>query len=100
MMLTMLMWLTVCLPFVNESQEKTKAQTEQSSNETESEEDNPLSNTNEEKGENSTSLLSEYLHDLEVLEHHFTIFSALFKCHPTGTYIAYHPKLIIPPPEA
>lgn len=100
LMLVLLTWLTVCLPFVNESQKLAKAQTEQSSKETKEDGSNPLSNTNEEKSESGTSFLSEYLHEVPVLAHHFITLTSFFKGHPSDEYIAFHPEMIIPPPEA
>lgn len=99
-MLVLLLWLTVCLPIVNGSQKATKAQTEQKGKESKSDDSNPLSNSNEEKSENGASLLSEYIHEIPVLERHFIILTNAFKGHPSALYIAYHPDLIIPPPEA
>ena len=101
LMLAMLTWLTVCLPFVNQSQKVSKAQTEQTDgSETESDGTNPLSNTNEEKSESGTSLLAEYLHEVSQLEHNFITLTTFYKCHPSDLYIAFHPELVIPPPEA
>lgn len=99
LMLVLLTWLTVCLPFVNESQKISKAQTEQTSKEQKSDNSNPLSNTNEERSESGASLLSEYLHETPVLERHFILLTSSFKGHPSDVYIAYHPDLVIPPPE-
>lgn len=98
LMLALLTWLTVCLPFVAESQKAYKAQTEQTGKGAKS--DNPLNNTNEERSESGTSLLSEYLHEMPVLERHFVLLTSFFKGHPSDIYIAYHPDLVIPPPEA
>lgn len=101
LMLAMLTWLTVCLPFVNQSQKAGKAQTEQTDgSEAESDGTNPLSNTNEEKSESGTSLLAEYLHEVSHLEHNFITLTTFYKCHPSALYIAFHPELVIPPPEA
>lgn len=100
LMLVLLTWLTVCLPFVNESQQVAKAQTEQGSKETKSDNNNPLNNTNEERSESGTSLLSEYLHEAPVMECHFITLSSSLKGHPAAVYIAFHPDLVIPPPEA
>lgn len=98
-MLALLTWLTVCLPFVNQSQKATKAQTEQNGKQTETDNSNPLNNTNEERSENGTSLLSEYLHEAPVMERPFVWLDPAFKKHPSDLYIAYHPDLIIPPPD-
>lgn len=101
LMLAMLTWLTVCLPFVNQSQKASKVQTEQTDgSETESDGTNPLSNTNEEKSESGTSMLAEYLHEVSQLEHNFITLTTFYKCHPSALYIAFHPELVIPPPEA
>jgi hypothetical protein len=99
LMLVLLTWLTVCLPFVNESQKAVKAQTEKSSKDVKDNGSNPLTNTNEEKNEGGTSLLSEYLHEAPVLHHHFIAIASIFKGHPSNVYIAFHPEMIIPPPE-
>lgn len=100
-MLLMLAWLTVCLPYVPENSENFKNQIQLTSEEApDSNNNNPLSNTNEEKTENGMSLLSEYLPHSVLLEHGFTVIVCLYKCHPSGLYTAYHPERIIPPPEA
>ena len=94
----LLAWLTVCLPYVNEKQQAVKSSTEKTS-ENKANSGNPLNNTNEERSESGVSLLSEYLHEAPVIEHHFTLVSTFYKCHPSDLYIAYHPDLIIPPPK-
>ena len=91
LMLALLTWLTVCLPFVHQSQKNFGAQTELTCPDVDSDNNNPLSNTNEEKSESGTSLLAEYLHDTALQEHNFITLSSFFKCHPSGIYIAYHP---------
>jgi hypothetical protein len=99
-MLLMLAWLTVCLPFVAESNESIRAQIELTGEEApDLDNNNPLSSTNEEKSENGTSLLSEYLPHTAMQEHRFTAVVCFYKCHPSGLYVAYHPERIIPPPE-
>ena len=99
-LLLTLAWLTVCLPVVNENQQKAKAQAEQTDKEPNADDDNPLNNTTEEKTESGISLLDEYIHDTHILEQHFIVLSSSFKYHPSDLYLAYHPDLIIPPPEA
>lgn len=96
-MLMTLAWLTVCLPYVNESQQVTKQQVEKKTGTADN--SNPLTNTNEERSESGASLLSEYLHEMPVLEHNFITLTSFYKCHPSDLYLAYHPELIIPPPE-
>jgi hypothetical protein len=101
LMLLMLTWLTVCLPFVNESRKSVKIQVQLTNEEApEAEDSNPLSNTNEEKSEGGASVLSEYLHHLFQMEHTSTAITSLYKIHPSELYLAFHPELIIPPPEA
>ena len=99
-MLLALTWLTVCLPYVNESREIAKSQVQLVEEECpENDNDNPLTNTNEEKSEGGSSLLSEYLHVPFHLDHSFFGIASLYKGHPSGLYLAYHPDMIIPPPE-
>ena len=95
-----LAWLTVCLPYVTQSQQEASVQIENSTEDGAEDCGNPLSNTNEEKTESGTSLLSEYLQEMQVMEHSFVTLSTFYKCHPSDLYHAFHPDLIIPPPEA
>lgn len=100
-MLLMLAWLTVCLPCVAQSDQSSKTAIQITDHEIPgSEEGNPLTNTNEERSESGVSLLSEYLHHPFQLEPAFKYTAASYKAHAAGLYHAYHPKLIIPPPEA
>ena len=95
LMIAALLWLTVCTPFVyGAAQLNKQATTEQC------EESNPFANTTEEKNENSSGNASEYLHDAQNQEHPFTEIAKRFKCHPTDTYLAFHPESFSPPPEA
>ena len=98
-MMLALAWLTVCLPYVSEDQQALKILIEQTNEDAPADDCNPLSNTNEEKTESGTSLFSEYLHDVTVIEHNFITLSSFYKCHPSDLYHAYHPDLVIPPPE-
>jgi hypothetical protein len=101
LMLFMLAWLTVCLPFVNESQCATKAQVELTTEEApEADDSNPFTSTNEEKSEGGSSMPSEYLHNGFVLDHSFFHTFSLHKYHPSDLYTAFHPEMFIPPPEA
>lgn len=101
LMLFLLAWLTVCLPYVSKSQQAVNHQLENTTEDIpESDNSNsPLTDTNEEKTE-STSLLSEYLHHLVVIEHTFEAIASFRKCRPSALYLAYHPEMVIPPPEA
>ncbi|MDQ3276919.1 MAG: hypothetical protein M3Q06_01250 [Bacteroidota bacterium] len=100
-MLLALAWLTVCLPYVNESQQQFEKQLACAGDETpDTDTTNPLTNTNEERAESGTSLLSEYLHDPYQIEHNFITLTTFYKCHPSDLYHEYHPELLLPPPEA
>ena len=100
-MLFMLAWLTVCLPYVNESRESANLSIQLTGEEApDADDSNPLTNTNEEKSESGASLFSEYLHPLIQLNHAVTGITSHHKIHPSDLYLAYHPELIIPPPEA
>jgi hypothetical protein len=100
LMLAMLTWLTVCLPIVNQSQNAAKVQTEQGCADCEPDGSNPLTNTNEEKSESGTSLFQEYLHEIQHVDRHFITLASAFKGHPSSIYIAFHPDLVVPPPDA
>jgi hypothetical protein len=101
LMLLLLSWLTVCLPYVNEDQQLAKITFEQATDETpEADCSNPLSNTNEEKSGGGLSLLSEYLHAPYSAEPALASNTAYCKCCSSSLYIAYHPDMVIPPPEA
>lgn len=96
-MILALFWLTVSTPFVYDAQKAAKAQTQLSVAE---EDNNPFSNTTEEKNESGANNLSEYLHDLHQMDHHGVVIVQYYKCHPSDLYFAFHPELISPPPEA
>jgi hypothetical protein len=100
-LLLLMAWLTACLPYVNESRQTLMNKVQASGDEGPgADSDNPLSDTNEEKSESGTSLLSEFLSNVDFPEQGFTAIACLYKCHPSGLYTAYHPERIIPPPEA
>lgn len=99
-MLAALAWLTVSLPYAAKAQQEYKQVCKQSGEHKADDNTNPLSNTNEEKTESGVSLLSEYLHEATVIERHFVTLSTSHVCRPSALYLAYHPDLVIPPPEA
>lgn len=99
-MLLALAWLTVSLPYVYKAQQQFNQVCKESGHLEAVDDCNPLSNTTEEKVENGNALLSEYLHETHVMAHHFVTVPAFYKCHPSDLYLAYHPELVIPPPEA
>jgi hypothetical protein len=94
-----LVWLTICLPYVSESQQEAEVQIETTTDDGAEDCNNPLGNTTEEKTESGTSLLAEYLQSSQPIEHNFITLTSFYKCHPSDLYLAYHPDLIIPPPE-
>lgn len=96
-MMLALLWLTVSTPFVFAS---AQAQQKEIQKQTGGNEDrNPFATTTEEKNESSVSTLSEYLHDLNSMSHHFIVLTRIYKCHTSDVYYAFHPELLSPPPE-
>ena len=100
-MIVALLWLTISTPFVYAHQQETKKEAAQKHQGTEKTDDssNPLSNTNEEKSEGGVTTLSEYLLDVQQIEHHFITLSLTYKCHSSDLYLAFHPETISPPPD-
>ncbi|MES1219416.1 MAG: hypothetical protein ABUT20_28190 [Bacteroidota bacterium] len=107
LMLLALVWLTVSIPFVYESQKTfakekiAKSPTQTSANDDDSS-SNPLNNTTEEKSSNnsSTTLSEEYLHQATEEANHFS--TGIIALHVTheDTYTAFHGELLCPPPNA
>lgn len=100
-----LLWLTVSLPFVYESQRElakhSKSVNDQSSHASNEEEPaNPLGNTTEEKAPSSTSVSEEYLHDNHTAEYFTSLASQNHKCENSGIYNAFHGEVHVPPPNA
>ena len=96
-MIMALLWLTVSTPFIFASQQAQQNEIQKQAGG--GEDKNPFSTTTEEKNESSVSTLSEYLHDLNSMNHHFIVLTRVYKCHTSSVYYAYHPELISPPPE-
>jgi hypothetical protein len=97
-MITALLWLTVSTPFVYAADQAVKKEVQKNANDRE--DNNPFSNTTEEKNESSVNTLSEYLHELHLVEQNTSIIVKYYKCHPSDLYFEFHPELISPPPEA
>jgi hypothetical protein len=95
-MVMALIWLTLSTPYVYAAQQVKKQQQK----EQKYHDNNPFSNTTEEKNESSVNTLSEYLHDVHLIEHDFTVVQKFYKRYPSDLYIEYHPELLSPPPEA
>ena len=96
-MITTLLWLTVSTPLVYACQQVQKELQQQPNGH---EDKNLYANTTEEKSETGTNLLSEYRHDIHLLERHFIVLRTLYKCHSSHLYPEYYPELQSPPPEA
>lgn len=96
-MITALLWLTVSAPFVYQAQ---KIQQEIQKQSQQTEDNNPFSNTTEEKNESSVNTLSEYLHEPPALENNFIVLTRLYKLYSSKIYFEHHPELLSPPPEA
>jgi hypothetical protein len=98
-MMMALLWLTVSIPFVYASQQKTAEHSKQA-NAGNEEESNPFSNTTEEKTPSNASVSEEYLHDHPSSDCFFLTISQAYNCEDDGTYIAFHGELLVPPPNA
>jgi len=104
-MILALVWLTISLPYVYESQQKmmeeAKSIVSDSSLPDSNEEEaaSPLGTEEKNPGSN-TSISEEYLHDLHVDEYFFSSSSQFYKCENSSVYIAYHGELDVPPPDA
>lgn len=97
-MIFSLLWLTVSTPFVYNAQQVQKKEVQKPSKQ--SNNNNPFSNTTEEKNESSVNTLSEYLHEPASLESNLTILTRLYKLYASKIYFNHHPELLSPPPEA
>ena len=104
-MILALLWLTISAPFVVAAQQELARQ-DKTANATsplaanEEETANPFGNTTEEKSPSSSSFSEEYLHDHHKADYFFSIVSQYHKCEDSGTYVAYHGELLVPPPNA
>lgn len=106
-MILALVWLTISLPFVyGAKQNLDKVQTSQMADNNIPQDDsddnnNPLGNSTEEKtpGNGFSNLSEEYLHDHHGSEHFFFEALLFHKLENTGTYLAFHGELLVPPPN-
>lgn len=105
LMMLVLAWLTISIPFVYAAQEKIKTEAKAQSNSngksaSEDDRNNPFANTTEEKTPgNSNSLSEEYIHEQHSIEHFQTEFSREYKIEQFSTYIAFYGELLSPPPD-
>ncbi|MBK7559309.1 MAG: hypothetical protein IPI54_14130 [Chitinophagaceae bacterium] len=103
-MIMALMWLTVSTPFVYACQQELAKQQKMEKAGSpvagSEEETNKIPNNNtEEKTPGNTSLSEEYLHNNHKGDYSFAISLQYQKCDNSGTYIAYHGELLVPPPN-
>jgi len=105
-MILALLWLTISAPFVQASQQALAEHVATShdsaipNSDTEEENSIPFGNNTEEKAPTgSNSFSEEYLHDSHKSEFFFAIVSQYYKCENTGTYVAFHGELLVPPPN-
>ena len=98
-MLSALAWLTISLPYVNGAQLQVKAKAAQSQEKNSGQNENPLTNTIEEKNESAPVSISEYLHEEQAAPSVDVTLVNFYKCHSSNLYYAFHPELISPPPE-
>jgi hypothetical protein len=96
-MVIALLWLTISPPFVFASRQAQQKEIQKQAGSCEDK--NPFSTTTEERNESSISTLSEYLHDLNSVNHHFIVLARTYKCHSSDLYYAFHPELLSPPPK-
>lgn len=100
-----LLWLTVSLPFVYDSQQKLSKHAQLAGEQSahgcnEEEAANPFGNTTEEKApSNNSSVSEEYLHDNHVAEYFLSIASQKHSCENSGIYNAFHGEVHVPPPN-
>jgi len=103
-MILALLWLTVSLPVVDNARDQLAGQTSSATvptddNPVEESEDNPLSNSVEEKCGN-TSLLEEYIHHSHEPLASCNLQLSHIDSNSYDLYIAFHGELLSPPPES
>lgn len=96
-MILALLWLTVSLPFVYESQQLVKSANVL--NGPEEETGNTSNNSTEEKKPSGNSVSEEYLHDHGVDDHFISPISQFHKCENADVYTAFHGEVHVPPPN-
>lgn len=98
-MMLMLAWLTVSIPFVYQSQQAAIEQTSKQSSQSDKDDNNPFTNTTEEKAPSNTTINEEFLHHHEELTHPSADILTHYNDHTFSVYVAFHGELISPPPE-
>ena len=102
-MILTLLWLTISTPFVFSYQQEIAKQEKKSQNNipvstTEEEAGKPLGNTSSTGSTNTFS--EEYLHVHHDADTFFTLVALYLHSHQDDTYHAYHGELLVPPPNA
>ncbi len=95
-MIFTLVWLTVSLPYVYESQQASQELTADTETEISS---NSLGNTTEERTESGGNSLSEYIHDAHIISNYLYPGQIKYEVHPDAFYAAFHPEMDLLPPE-
>jgi len=96
-MVLTLLWLTVSLPFVYDSQQQVKSANLLGTNEEEG--GNACGNTTEEKKPSANSVSEEYLHNHDVDDHFISPIVQFHKCENADVYTAFHGEVHVPPPN-
>lgn len=99
-MLLALLWLTISIPFVYAGQQAQKQMAEKQQTKNTGYDTNSLPAANEERSESGVTTLSEYLHEMHVMEQHFCFIKSFYKAHPDQYFPSFSPELLSPPPEA
>ena len=103
-MMAALLWLTVSVAFIIPAQQQLNKDVPTSNSQScasaEEDDNNPFSNTNEEKASGTNSNFSdEYLHDHHSADHLFSVVTRIHNSRNCGTYNAFHGEVHVPPPN-
>lgn len=96
LLILLLLWLTVSLPAVYSSLAKQTTGKQP----TGTNDQNPLSDTAEEKGEETVDVSQEYIHPASALDRQVVSVIHYYKGYPLSAYSIFPPELVAPPPEA
>ena len=96
-MIAALLWLTVSLPFVYDSQQSVNSSNVFGGSEEEP--GNSCGNTTEEKKPSGSSVSEEYLHDHYVDDHFISPIKQFHKYENAAIYTAFHGEIHVPPPN-
>ena len=99
LMIILLCWLTISMPFVYASQQEQAKHGKVTHACSEEETSNPFGNNAEEKTAGGISFSEEYLHLYHATSHSYQEISQYYKLENADTYIAFHGELLVPPPN-